>query len=72
MTDLSIVIVNYRSWSKLDKCLQSLEQQTNGAQQVIVVDNCSDDGQIESFEKKFTGVNWIKNKSNEGFAAGCN
>jgi len=72
MTDLSIVIVNYRSWSKLDKCLKSLEQQTKGADQVIVVDNRSDDGQLESFEDKFTWVNWIKNESNAGFAAGCN
>lgn len=72
MLDLSIVIVNYRSWSKLKGCLSSLDQQKEKAKKVIVVDNHSNDGQLESFTEKFTWVEWIKNDTNAGFAAACN
>jgi GT2 family glycosyltransferase len=72
MLDLAIVIVNYRSWSKLEDCLSSLDQQTEKIKKVIVVDNRSDDGILENFIKKFPWVVWIKNDTNAGFAAACN
>ena len=72
MLDLSIVIVNYRSWLKLDSCLLSIKQQKQKVKQVIIVDNFSNDGILESFIKKFAWVKWIKNESNTGFAAACN
>lgn len=72
MPDLSIIIVNYRSWSKLEGCLQSLDQQGVRAKKVIVVDNHSNDGVLEGFIKKFPWVDWIKNDINAGFAAACN
>ena len=72
MLNLSIVIINFRSWSKLDGCLLSIEQQNQKVKKVIVVDNLSDDGVIESFIKKFPWVEWIRNDSNAGFAAACN
>ena len=34
MLDLSIIIVNYRSWAKIDSCLQSLGQQHDIAQEI--------------------------------------
>ena len=52
MLNLSIVIVNYRSWSKLEGCLLSIYQQKQKVKKVIIVDNLSDDGVIESFIKK--------------------
>ena len=61
MLDLAIVIVNYRSWAKLEGCLSSLNHQKEKAEKVIVVDNRSDDGVLESFIKKFPWVEWIKN-----------
>ncbi len=72
MLDLAIVIVNYRSWPKLQGCLSSLDHQKEKAQKVIVVDNRSDDGVLESFMEKFPWVEWIKNDYNGGFAAACN
>ena len=72
MPDLSIVIVNYRSWSKLEGCLLSLDEQSEKAKSVIVIDNYSDDGQLDGFIKKFPWVDWIKNETNAGFAVGCN
>ena len=53
MPDLSIIVVNYRSWSKLEGCLQSLDQQGVRAKKVIVIDNHSNDGILEVFIKKF-------------------
>tara|TARA_X000000950_G_scaffold39392_4_gene42316 strand:+ start:11025 stop:11933 length:909 start_codon:yes stop_codon:yes gene_type:complete len=72
MIDIGIIIVNYRSWSKLESCLISLYEQKEKAKKVIVVDNLSDDGILESFVKKFKWVHWIKNDSNAGFASACN
>ena len=53
MLDLAIVIVNYRSWPKLQGCLSSLDHQKEKAERVIVVDNRSDDGVLDSFMEKF-------------------
>tara|TARA_B100001063_G_scaffold247003_1_gene289265 strand:- start:119 stop:1027 length:909 start_codon:yes stop_codon:yes gene_type:complete len=72
MSDLSIVIVNYRSWFKLEGCLLSIDQQSEKVKKVIVVDNHSNDGQLQYFIEKFPWVDWIKNDTNAGFAVACN
>jgi hypothetical protein len=71
--DLSIIIVNYKSWSVLTECLDSFVQYTPKLNyEIIVVDNDSQDGEIESFSEKYPQVNFIKNTGNNGFAHGCN
>ena len=71
--DLSIIIVNYKSWSVLTECLDSFVQYTPKLNyEIIVVDNDSQDGEIEPFSKKYPPVNFIKNTGNNGFAHGCN
>mgnify|MGYP002641146479 CR=1 FL=1 len=71
--DLSIIIVNYKSWSVLTECLDSFEQYTPKLNyEIIVVDNDSQDGEIEPFSEKYPQVNFIKNTGNNGFAHGCN
>ena len=71
--DLSIVVVNYKSWKVLAECLDSFEQYTPKLNyEIIVVDNDSQDGQLESFSKKYPQVTFIKNTGNNGFAHGCN
>ena len=62
MPDLSIIVVNYRSWSKLEGCLQSLDQQGVRAKKVIVIDNHSNDGILEGFIKKFPWVDRLDQK----------
>lgn len=71
-SDFSIIIVNYRSWEKLDKCLNSIFKQKLLPFSTIVVDNFSNDGKIIIFKKKFKSVNWIENKENVGFSKACN
>jgi GT2 family glycosyltransferase len=45
MTDLSIIIVCYKGWYRLSKCLEALDSFTgnNFKTEVIVVDNKSGD-----------------------------
>ncbi|WP_348798906.1 glycosyltransferase family 2 protein [Flavobacterium adhaerens] len=72
--DISIIIVNYKSWNPLRKCLESILSANNSniKFEVIIVDNFSDDNQLETFKKEFDTFIFIKSASNLGFAYGCN
>ena len=72
MLDLTIVIVNYRCWNMLSKCLESLAKQTVKIKKVIVTDNFSNDGMLRSFKEKFSWVHWQEEPTNGGFSYGCN
>ena len=74
MIDISIVIVNYKSWEALRECLEAITAiVTNRFYfETIVVDNDSNDGKIDGFKNQFPSVNFIKNSGNNGFANGCN
>lgn len=74
MIDLSVIIVSYKGWDKLMKCLSAL----NGFKgdkfsfEVIVVDNNSDDNNIFKIEKQFASFKFIHNEVNGGYANGNN
>jgi GT2 family glycosyltransferase len=74
MTDLSIIIVSYRGWQRLHKCLDSLAafKGENFSTEVIVVDNNSGDNAIFETEKHYPQFRFIVNKINGGFANGSN
>lgn len=74
MTDLSIIIVSYRGWQRLHKCLDSLEsfKGDNFKTEVIIVDNNSGDEAIFETEKHYPQFRFILNKVNGGFANGSN
>jgi GT2 family glycosyltransferase len=72
MISLSIIIVNYRSWTRLDACLKSIADQERDGVEVIVVDNHSDDGQAHSFISMHPKVRFILQNTNAGFAQACN
>jgi GT2 family glycosyltransferase len=73
MADLGIVIVNWNSERYLRDCLRSLEAHPpDVAWEVIVVDNASTDGSVETVRREFPGVTLIANPANLGFAAGSN
>jgi GT2 family glycosyltransferase len=70
---LSIIIVSFNTKDLLQKCLQSVFQQTKGIDfELIVVDNHSTDGSPEMVKKKFPQVKLIENKTNLGFAQANN
>jgi GT2 family glycosyltransferase len=74
MPSLSVIIVNYKSWAILRKNLTALVSCifSDFEFEVIVVDNCSNDGHLEQFIIEFPNVKFIENIGNWGFAHGCN
>ena len=72
--DISVIIVNYRSWAKLGKCLDSLSfiPQSLLSFEVIIVDNASNDGILPKFQIAYPRFSFIQNTGNNGFAHGCN
>lgn len=72
--DLSIIIVNYRGWKHLSKCLDSLCAFKDGlfTFEVVVTDNNSADGRIDEFISDYKDFIFIRNKINGGYANGCN
>lgn len=73
MTDLSVIIVNYKVKPLLRRCLESVFSQTKGiAFEVFVVDNASGDGAVEMVRRDFPAARVIVNDRNLGFAAANN
>ena len=74
MIDISIIIVNYKSWNVLSECLKALSniKNTDFVFEIIVVDNDSNDQKINDFKNEFPDIQFIENSGNNGFANGCN
>ena len=74
MKDLSIIVVNYRSWDKLSQCLGSLASIPANyfSFEVIVVDNSSQVEKLNQFRGTFPQFSFILNSGNFGFANGNN
>jgi GT2 family glycosyltransferase len=74
MIDLSVIIVSYKGWNRLTRCLDSLKSFTDTGfkHEVIVVDNNSGDDTIYKIEKQFPDFRFIHNKINGGYANGNN
>jgi GT2 family glycosyltransferase len=70
---VSVVIPNLNGKEMLTTCLRSLERQTFKGFEVIVVDNGSTDGSVETVKADFPWLGAIiENSSNMGFARACN
>ena len=54
MPGLSIIIINYKSWSVLEKCIKSIWSQKTHLIEIIIIDNNSNDSQIVSFKRKYS------------------
>jgi hypothetical protein len=69
---VSIIILNLNRKDYLEKCLQSIYNNSYKNCEVIVVDNGSTDGSQELVRKKFPYVKLIENSQNLGFGGGNN
>lgn len=70
---LSIIIVNYNGQHLLNDCLASVKSHTsNISNEIIVVDNASQDGSSEWLEKYHPMVQLIRSPKNLGFSGGNN
>jgi len=65
---VSIVIVNYNGRSYLQKCLESIMKNTYKNNEIILVDNNSNDDSIEFVKETFPTVKIIKLSKNHGYA----
>jgi len=71
--DLSIIIVNYRSWGHLQTAFDALLPGFPFDEwEIIVVDNESDTDLFNDFKSRFEQVSFIANPINSGFAFGAN
>ena len=72
--DVSIIIVNYKSWKHLKNCLDAIThfKQDNFSFEVVIVDNKSNDGKLKEFSAEYSQFKFIENSGNNGFANGCN
>ncbi len=68
---VSIIIVSYNTKELLEACIQSVEQFADIPYELIVSDNGSTDGTIETLRKN-KKILLIENKENLGFAKGNN
>lgn len=69
MVDLSICIVTYRARDFLHDCLKSIAEFSGSAltNEIIVVDNHSNDGTLEMLRSEFPRVTLIANQENAGY-----
>jgi GT2 family glycosyltransferase len=70
---VSIIIVNYNSFALLQNCIESILHHSQDFEyEIIVVDNNSTDGDVETITGRFKKIILIKNGTNEGFAKANN
>ena len=70
---LSIVIVSYKSLQHITECLNSIQANLGQSEyEIIVVDNASGDGTVESLRQSFPKVHLIANDQNLGFSKANN
>jgi GT2 family glycosyltransferase len=72
---VSIIVVNFNGKELLKPCLKSLLTTNYPNFEIIVVDNASTDGSVESIKKLYGSYPYVKiveNRENLGHAEGCN
>jgi GT2 family glycosyltransferase/SAM-dependent methyltransferase len=69
--EVSIIIPVYNKFQYTVNCLHSISQKTNGAYEVIVVDDASTDETAIQL-KNLANITTIKNNDNLGFVESCN
>ena len=68
---LLVVIINWNLKKETAACLESLDK-TGFPCQIVLVDNCSQDGSTKHFARCFPHVKVLALPRNVGFAAACN
>lgn len=69
---ISVVITSYNARGHLERCLAKLAEQRGSWDEVIVVDNASDDGSPEAVEDAFPFCRLLRLGENVGFGAATN
>ncbi len=74
MTDptLSVIIVTWNDWPKLQVCLNSIFNSELPPTEVVVIDNASVDGTRERIRERFPATRVCRNESNIGHTRAVN
>ena len=67
---ISVIIPTYNEEKDIPKCLGSLLKQSYTDFEVLLVDNCSNDGSADYVRKNFPQVKVFKNPDNMGYGGG--
>lgn len=72
--DISVIIVNYNVEEYIIPCIQSIYKHSlsNLDFEIIVIDNNSRDGSVNSLKNNFSGLKIIQNDENMGFSRAVN
>lgn len=72
--DLSVIIVCYKGYERLDRCLRTLDAFSlkDFSMEVVVVNNNPGDEEFMNIEKAYPGFRFIHNIVNGGYSNGCN
>jgi GT2 family glycosyltransferase len=70
---LSIIIINYNTFTLTCNCIQSLYDKVTGVDyEIVLVDNASTECDPTLFKQKFPGINLVISPVNTGFTGGNN
>lgn len=71
---ISLVIINYNNKLYLERCIESILEQSYKKIEIIFIDNASKDGSYEYMKEKYEGDNIliIKNSLNNGYSGAAN
>jgi len=69
VSSVSVVVVSYNSGRHLERCLASVEGQ---GYEIVVVDNASEEGDVDLVRRRFPGVRVIELDRNIGYGAANN
>jgi len=66
---VSVIIVNFNAGDRLQKCIEHLEAQTFKDFEVLIIDNGSEDGSVDSLHAPHLNITVKMAGENLGFAA---
>lgn len=69
---VSVIIPTYNGLALLRPCLDALRRQTYRDFEVLVVDNASSDGTVETLRRDYPEVRILALSTNGGYTMGCN
>lgn len=71
--NVSIIIVSWNVREHLQRCIESIIEQTKGVSyEIIVVDNASNDGSVEMIQRNYPRVTLLAQTTNLGFGTANN
>lgn len=72
MNRISVVLINFNGISFVKECVDSIFAQNLKPDEIIVIDNASNDGSLDFIKKNYNGIKIIENNYNAGFCRAAN